>query len=38
MASMEKWARIKYIPVLPLGENNTKITGKRLLELILWFE
>ena len=29
MALMEKWARIKYIPVLPLGENNTKITGSR---------
>ena len=27
MAKMEKWARIKYQPVLPLGENNTKITG-----------
>ena len=27
MANMEKWARIKYQPVLPLGENNTKITG-----------
>lgn len=29
MASMERWARIKYQPVLPLGENNTKITGCR---------
>ncbi len=24
---MEKWARIKYQPVLPLGDNNSKITG-----------
>jgi len=29
MANMERWARIKYQPVLPLGENNTKITGCR---------
>ena len=29
MSNMEKWARIKYQPVLPLGENNTKITGCR---------
>ena len=29
MAYMEKWARIKYQPALPLGENNTKITGCR---------
>ena len=27
MVNMEKWARIKYQPALPLGENNTKITG-----------
>ncbi len=27
MATMEKWARIKYMPVLPLGENGTRITG-----------
>jgi len=24
---MEKWARIKYQPCLPLGDNNSKITG-----------
>ncbi|MBQ2696916.1 MAG: glycoside hydrolase family 3 C-terminal domain-containing protein [Clostridia bacterium] len=24
---MEKWARIKYHPCLPLGDNNSKITG-----------
>ena len=29
MAYMEKWARIKYQPSLPIGENNTKITGSR---------
>lgn len=29
MAKMDKWARINYKPVLPLGENNTKITGCR---------
>ena len=27
MIPMEKWARIKYMPVLPLGENRTRITG-----------
>ena len=27
MAFMEKWARIKYQPCLPLGDNNSKITG-----------
>lgn len=31
---MEKWARIKYQPCLPLGDNNSKITGsKRHIEL-----
>ncbi|MBE6577852.1 MAG: beta-glucosidase [Ruminococcaceae bacterium] len=24
---MEKWARIKYMPVLPLGENGTRVTS-----------
>ena len=24
---MEKWARIKYQPCLPLGDNNSRITG-----------
>ena len=27
MATMEKWARIKHQPVLPLGENNSLITS-----------
>ncbi len=27
MVNMEKWARIKYQPCLPLGDNNSKITG-----------
>ncbi len=27
MAKMEKWARINYQPCLPLGDNNSKITG-----------
>ncbi len=27
MAEMEKWARIKYQPAIPLGDNNSKITG-----------
>ena len=26
---MEKWARIKYMPCLPLGDNNSRITGSR---------
>ena len=31
---MEKWARIKYHPCLPLGDNNSKITGcKRHIQL-----
>ena len=31
---MEKWARIRYTPCLPLGDNNSKITGsKRHIEL-----
>ena len=31
---MEKWARIKYQPCLPLGDNNSKITGcKNHIEL-----
>lgn len=31
---MEKWARAKYQPCLPLGENNTAVTGcKRHIEL-----
>lgn len=34
MSTMEKWARIKYQPVLPLGENNSLITGcKKHVEL-----
>ena len=27
MINMEKWARINYQPCLPLGDNNSKITG-----------
>ncbi|MBQ5746915.1 MAG: glycoside hydrolase family 3 C-terminal domain-containing protein, partial [Clostridia bacterium] len=31
---MEKWARIKYQPCLPIGDNNSRITGsKRHIEL-----
>lgn len=31
---MEKWARIKYQPCLPLGDNNSKVTGsKRHIEI-----
>ena len=31
---MEKWARINYMPCLPLGDNNSKITGsKKHIEL-----
>ncbi len=27
MAKMDKWARINYVPVLPIGDNNSRITG-----------
>ena len=27
MTKAGKWARIKYQPCLPLGDNNSKITG-----------
>lgn len=27
MSNMEKWARVKYQPCIPLGDNNSKITG-----------
>ena len=31
---MDKWARINYQPCLPLGDNNSRITGcKRHIEL-----
>ena len=31
---MEKWARMKYMPCLPLGDNNSRITGsKKHIEL-----
>ncbi len=34
MYKIEKWSRINYNPCLPLGENNTKITGcKKHIEL-----
>ena len=34
MNSMEKWARIKYMPIRPLGDNRSQITGcKRHIEL-----
>ena len=34
MYATEKWSRIKYQPCLPLGDNNSKITGcKRHIEL-----
>lgn len=34
MNTMEKWARIKYQPCIPLGDNNSKITGcKKHIEL-----
>lgn len=34
MTTMEKWARINYHPVLPLGENNSLVTGcKEHIEL-----
>ncbi len=34
MQSMEKWARIKYLPCRPLGDNRSQITGcKRHIEL-----
>lgn len=34
MIKAEKWSRIKYQPMLPLGDNNSKITGcKRHIEL-----
>ncbi len=34
MNTMEKWARIKYQPCIPIGDNNSKITGsKKHIEL-----
>ena len=34
MYKTEKWSRIKYNPCLPLGDNNSKITGcKKHIEL-----
>ena len=34
MATMEKWARINYQPCIPLGDNNSKVTGcKKHIEL-----
>jgi len=34
MAIMEKWARIKYQPCIPMGNSNSKITGcKEHIEL-----
>ena len=26
---MEKWSRINYMPCIPLGDNNSKITGSK---------